>query len=121
MSQIKASAMPNLPLFWTEWNVAGHERIARHHLRWGQPWPTRFGECDGDVSLMSFWTFSDVFEEGGPLSETFRRVISVYAPREVSTSRAITALPCCTNWATGAWRIYRSNVIVTTDGKRPPD
>ena len=23
--QIKSSSMPNLPLFWTEWNVPGHE------------------------------------------------------------------------------------------------
>ena len=24
-------------------------------------------ECDGMVDMMSFWTFSDVFEEGGPI------------------------------------------------------
>ncbi len=23
-------------------------------------------ECDGKVDYMSFWTFSEVFEEGGP-------------------------------------------------------
>jgi xylan 1,4-beta-xylosidase len=28
-------------------------------------------ECDGLVDMMSFWTFSDVFEEGGPIPEPF--------------------------------------------------
>jgi xylan 1,4-beta-xylosidase len=28
-------------------------------------------ECDGLVDLLSFWTFSDVFEEGGPISKPF--------------------------------------------------
>jgi xylan 1,4-beta-xylosidase len=28
-------------------------------------------ECDGLVNLMSFWTFSDVFEEGGPIPMPF--------------------------------------------------
>ena len=28
-------------------------------------------ECDGLVDMLSFWTFSDVFEEGGPISRPF--------------------------------------------------
>jgi xylan 1,4-beta-xylosidase len=28
-------------------------------------------QCDGAVDMMSFWTFSDVFEEGGPISRPF--------------------------------------------------
>ncbi len=28
-------------------------------------------ECDGMVDALSFWTFSDVFEEGGPIPEPF--------------------------------------------------
>ena len=28
-------------------------------------------ECDGKVDMMSFWTFSDVFEEGGPAPRPF--------------------------------------------------
>src|SRR6185437_15874665 len=27
--------------------------------------------CDGMVNMMSFWTFSDVFEEGGPIPKPF--------------------------------------------------
>jgi xylan 1,4-beta-xylosidase len=28
-------------------------------------------ECDGMVNMMSFWTFSDVFEESGPIAKPF--------------------------------------------------
>ena len=28
-------------------------------------------ECDGLVDMLSFWTFSDVFEEGGPIAKPF--------------------------------------------------
>ncbi len=28
-------------------------------------------ECDGQVDMLSFWTFSDVFEEGGPIPKPF--------------------------------------------------
>jgi xylan 1,4-beta-xylosidase len=28
-------------------------------------------ECDGLAEMMSFWTFSDVFEEGGPIPKPF--------------------------------------------------
>jgi xylan 1,4-beta-xylosidase len=28
-------------------------------------------ECDGQVDMLSFWTFSDVFEEGGPIAKPF--------------------------------------------------
>jgi xylan 1,4-beta-xylosidase len=28
-------------------------------------------ECDGIVDMLSFWTFSDVFEEGGPIPQPF--------------------------------------------------
>ncbi len=28
-------------------------------------------QCDGLVNMMSFWTFSDVFEEGGPIDKPF--------------------------------------------------
>ena len=68
--QIKASAMPNLPLFWTEWNVQGlHE--SRDTTFVGPALADTIRQCDGKVNEMSFWTFSDVFEEGGPIPKPF--------------------------------------------------
>ncbi len=68
--QIRASAMPDLPLFWTEWNVQG-ERGSRDTLFVGPGLANTIRECDGLAEMMSFWTFSDVFEEGGPIPQPF--------------------------------------------------
>jgi len=68
--QIRASSLPNLPLFWTEWNVQGdHE--SRDTTFVGPGLANTIRECDGNVEMMSFWTFSDVFEEGGPIPKPF--------------------------------------------------
>ena len=68
--QINASSMPNLPLFWTEWNVQGMNE-SRDTTFVGPALANTVRECDGKVTLMSFWTFSDVFEEGGPIPKPF--------------------------------------------------
>jgi len=68
--EIKASAMPDLPLFWTEWNVQGMDE-SRDTTFVGPGVANTVRECDGLVNMMSFWTFSDVFEEGGPIPKPF--------------------------------------------------
>ncbi len=68
--EIKASAMPTLPLFWTEWNVPGQWN-SRDTNYVGPALANTVRECDGKVDALSFWTFSDVFEEGGPIPEPF--------------------------------------------------
>jgi xylan 1,4-beta-xylosidase len=68
--QIDASALAKLPLFWTEWNVEGRNQ-SRDTIFVGPGLANTIRECDGQVNEMSFWTFSDVFEEGGPIPEPF--------------------------------------------------
>jgi xylan 1,4-beta-xylosidase len=68
--QIKASSTPNLPLFWTEWNVQGMDE-SRDTTFVGPALANTVRQCDGHVTMMSFWTFSDVFEEGGPIPKPF--------------------------------------------------
>jgi len=68
--EIKSSSTPNLPLFWTEWNVQGmHE--SRDTIFVGPAVANTVRQCDGMVNMLSFWTFSDVFEEGGPIPQPF--------------------------------------------------
>jgi xylan 1,4-beta-xylosidase len=69
--EINHSATPHLPLFWTEWNVPGMME-ARDTIYVGPALANTVRECDGNVDMLSFWTFSDVFEEGGPTSTPFR-------------------------------------------------
>ena len=70
--QIAASARPNLPLMWTEWNVPSFGMLhARDTEYVGAALADDIRQCDGLVNMMSFWTFSDVFEEDGPKHEPF--------------------------------------------------
>ncbi len=63
--EIDHSALPGLPLFLTEWSVMGADN-ARDTTYVGPAVADTIRECDGSVQMMSFWTFSDVFEEDGP-------------------------------------------------------
>lgn len=70
--QIAASARPGLPLMWTEWNVPSFGPLnARDTEYVGAALADDIRQCDGLVDMMSFWTFSDVFEEDGPKREPF--------------------------------------------------
>ena len=70
--QIHASAMSSLPLMWTEWNVPSYGDLdARDNWYVGPALARDISECDGSVNLMSFWTFDDVFEEGGVPKDPF--------------------------------------------------
>jgi xylan 1,4-beta-xylosidase len=68
--QIDASPIPHLPLLWTEWNVQGMDQ-SRDTIFVGPALANTIRECDGKVNEMSFWTFSDVFEEGGVIPKPF--------------------------------------------------
>ncbi|MBV8114757.1 MAG: glycosyl hydrolase family 39 [Silvibacterium sp.] len=67
--QIQVSPLPNLPLMWTEWNVQGMNE-SRDTIFVGPALANTFRQCSG-VDMLSFWTFSDVFEEGGPSPKPF--------------------------------------------------
>jgi xylan 1,4-beta-xylosidase len=68
--QIDESPVPHLPLFWTEWNVQGMDE-SRDTTFVGPAVANTIRECDGKVNEMSFWTFSDVFQEDGPIPRPF--------------------------------------------------
>jgi xylan 1,4-beta-xylosidase len=70
--QIKASAKPNLPLIWSEFNASYMNEPAVTDSTYMGPWlANTIRECDGFVSMMSYWTFSDVFEEQGVVKTPF--------------------------------------------------
>lgn len=70
-AQIDAAGRHDLPLFWTEWNVQGQSQ-SRDTTFVGPGLANTIREtADGSVQMMSFWTFADVFEEGGPIAQPF--------------------------------------------------
>jgi len=68
--EIRQSSTPNVPFFLTEWNVEGMDQ-SRDTTFVGPALANTVRQCDGLVNMMSFWTFSDVFEEGGPIARPF--------------------------------------------------
>ncbi len=71
-SQIQASARPTIPLIWSEFNATyANESPVTDTIYMG-PWMAdTIRQCDGMTEMMSYWTFSDVFEEQGPVKQPF--------------------------------------------------
>lgn len=70
--QIKASPLPNLPLIWSEFNASYMTEPAITDSIYMGPWlANTIRQCDGLVDQMSYWTFSDVFEEQGVVKQPF--------------------------------------------------
>lgn len=70
--QIHASVMPNLPLIWSEFNASYANEPEVTDAAYMGPWlANTIRECDGLVDEMSYWTFSDVFEEQGVVKQPF--------------------------------------------------
>jgi xylan 1,4-beta-xylosidase len=69
--EIDRSPIPHLPLLWTEWNVDGMND-ARETPYVGPAVANVIREADGLVDYLSFWTFSEVFEEDGPPMAPFQ-------------------------------------------------
>ena len=71
-NQIKASSRPTLPLIWSEFNASYKNEPEVTDAVYMGPWlANTIRECDGLVDSMSFWTFSDVFEEQGVVKTPF--------------------------------------------------
>ena len=70
--QIRASSMPDLPLFWSEFNASYMNEPAITDSTYMGPWiADTIRQCDGLVNEMSYWSFSDVFEEQGVVKQPF--------------------------------------------------
>jgi xylan 1,4-beta-xylosidase len=70
--QIKASSMPTLPLIWSEFNASYLTEPTVTDATFMGPWlADTIRQCDGLVDMMSYWTFSDVFEEQGVVKTPF--------------------------------------------------
>ena len=70
--QILASAQPHIPLIWSEFNATFRNESSITDSIYMGPWMAdTIRQCDGKVDMMSYWTFSDVFEEQGVVKTPF--------------------------------------------------
>jgi xylan 1,4-beta-xylosidase len=70
--QIEASARPDIPLIWSEFNASYKNEPDVTDAPFIAPWlADTIRQCDGMTEMMSYWTFSDVFEEQGVIKKPF--------------------------------------------------
>ena len=82
--EILASARPALPLIWSEFNAAYDNDTTVTDSAYMGPWlATTIGQCDGLVDMMSYWTFSDVFEEQGVIRKPLYGGFGLLAERGI--------------------------------------
>jgi xylan 1,4-beta-xylosidase len=70
--EIVHSARPQIPLIWSEFNATyANEQPVTDSIYMG-PWMAdTISKCDGKTQMMSYWSFSDVFDEQGVVKTPF--------------------------------------------------
>ncbi len=82
--QISASPYPNLPLIWSEFNASYRNEPEVTDSAFMGPWMAdTIRQCDGLTTMMSYWTFSDVFEEQGVVKTPFYGGFGLLAERSI--------------------------------------
>lgn len=82
--QVKASAAPNTPIIWSEYNATYMTQQEVTDSAFMGPWLANdIRECDGLAAMMSYWTFSDVFEEQGVVKTPFYGGYGLIAERGI--------------------------------------
>jgi xylan 1,4-beta-xylosidase len=82
--QIAASAYPKVPLIWTEYNAdySNHTEVTDSAYM-GPFLADTIRQCDGLTEMMSYWSFSDVFEEQGVVKTPFYGGFGLLAERSI--------------------------------------
>lgn len=82
--QISASAFPNLPLYFTEWSTSYTPRDSVHDSYISAPYIlAKLRACQGLVQGMSYWTYTDLFEEPGPPTASFEGGFGLLNPQGI--------------------------------------
>ena len=82
--QIAASPYPSMPLIWSEFNASYMNEPEVTDTAFMGPWiADTIRQCDGLVQMMSYWTFSDVFEEQGVVKTPFYGGFGLLAERSI--------------------------------------
>ena len=82
--QITASPFPGLPLYFTEWSTSYTPRDSVHDSYISSPYIlTKLKACQGLVQGMSYWTYTDLFEEPGPPTAPFQGGFGLLNPQGI--------------------------------------
>ena len=82
--EIVASPVPQMPLIWSEYNASYANEPNITDTVYMAPWlATTIAQCDGLTEAMSYWSFSDVFEEGGVVKTPFYGGFGLVAEHDI--------------------------------------
>ena len=71
-AEIAASPLPRLPLFYTEWSASYTPADPIHDSYFEAAYVLdKIKNAEASVDGMSYWTFTDIFEEAGPRATPF--------------------------------------------------
>jgi len=83
-AEIEASSRPGLPLFFTEWSVSYNPRDPVHDDYMSAAYIIeKLHQVEGVVQGMSYWTYSDLFEEPGPQTRAFDGGFGLMTPEGI--------------------------------------
>lgn len=70
--QVQASPLPGLPLYFTEWSTSYNPRDPIHDAYLSAAFVLdKLKHSEGAAQAMSYWTYTDLFEEAGPPPSSF--------------------------------------------------
>jgi xylan 1,4-beta-xylosidase len=82
--QISASSFPGLPLYFTEWSTSYTPRDSVHDSYISAPYIlAKLKACQGLAQGMSYWTYTDLFEEPGPPTAPFQGGFGLLNPQGI--------------------------------------
>jgi xylan 1,4-beta-xylosidase len=82
--QIAASAFPQLPLYFSEWSTSYTPRDAVHDSYISASYIlSKLKGCEGLAQGMSYWTYTDLFEEPGPPTAPFQGGFGLMNPEGI--------------------------------------
>ncbi len=82
--QISASAFPRLPLYFTEWSTSYTPRDSVHDSYISAPYIlTKLKASQGLLEGMSYWTYTDLFQEPGPPTAAFQGGFGLLNPQGI--------------------------------------
>ncbi len=83
-AEIAASKFPNLPLYFTEWSTSYTPRDPVHDSYVSAPYIlSKLKAVQGVVQGMSYWTYTDLFEEPGPPTAPFQGGFGLMNPQGI--------------------------------------
>jgi xylan 1,4-beta-xylosidase len=82
--QISASPFPGLPLYFSEWSTSYTPRDSVHDSYISAPYIlTKLKATQGLAQGMSYWTYTDLFEEPGPPTAPFQGGFGLLNPQGI--------------------------------------